>query len=200
MADTSAVIRHFDERGLSDFLGNPQTLDLIAKIADNLPDTRRELFTRAIDVLSVEANDKKADALLTGGASYAALLLGGFTAVVRKGTANTGAGELAFADATAFVGDKLNWVLDARLFKGLGSDRYSYWHRSIGEYLAATWLAARADSPPKRKRLLTLFHAQGLVPADRRIVVDQGLPHRQPTGGIDRMTLMEVLYYVIDAS
>ena len=175
VADTAAVIRHFDERGLSDFLGNPQTLDLIAKIADNLPDTRRELFARAIDVLGVEANDKKADAalaqvaaLLAGGATCAALILGGFAAVVRKGTANTGVGELALADAKAFVGDKLDPVLDTRLFKGLGSDRYSYWHRSIGEYLAATWLAARADSPPKRKRLLTLFQAQGLVPASLR--------------------------------
>ena len=175
VADTAAVIRHFDERGLSDFLGNPQTLDLIAKIADNLPDTRRELFARAIDVLSVEANDRKADAalaqadaLLAGGATCAALILGGFAGVVRKGTANTGAGELALADAKAFVGDNLVPVLKTNLFRGLGRDRYSYWHRSIGEYLAATWLAARTDSPPKRKRLLTLFHAQGLVPASLR--------------------------------
>ncbi|HEX8525653.1 MAG TPA: hypothetical protein VF689_01600, partial [Allosphingosinicella sp.] len=38
-----AVVRHFSERGLTnDFLGNPQTLELIARVGHDLPNTKSE--------------------------------------------------------------------------------------------------------------------------------------------------------------
>lgn len=64
--------------------------------------------------------------------------------------------------------ENLETALNTRLFKGVGVDRFSYWHRSIGEYLAARWLAHQANTKRKRRRLLKLFHSYGLVPASLR--------------------------------
>ncbi|RZK24914.1 MAG: hypothetical protein EOO43_06870, partial [Flavobacterium sp.] len=54
------VIEHFSSKGLNDLLGNPQTLDLIAKVAvkHELPETKHDLFEKAIEYLINEHNDK----------------------------------------------------------------------------------------------------------------------------------------------
>ena len=59
-------------------------------------------------------------------------------------------------------------MLDSRLFKANSSDRFCYWHRRIGEFLGARYLTKQADSKLKRKRLLSLFHSYGVVPASLR--------------------------------
>jgi predicted NACHT family NTPase len=52
---TSAVIAHLTARGLADLFGNPQTLDLVAQVAEAgmLPDSKDELFKRATDILTI---------------------------------------------------------------------------------------------------------------------------------------------------
>src|SRR5205823_136471 len=59
-------------------------------------------------------------------------------------------------------------ILDSRFIQAIASDRFSYPHRRIGEYLAARWLAKQADTRGKRRRVLALFHAHVLVPASLR--------------------------------
>ena len=62
-----------------------------------------------------------------------------------------------------------------------------------------TW-AIEITSAPYKKLTKGSYRGFDETHADRRIVVDRGIPDRQPTGGIDRMTLMEVLRDVMTQS
>jgi len=173
-----AVIEHFNTRGLSGLLGNPQTLELIASIAGSgtLPETRGELFERAVEVLRVEHRDTKASSqpareigLDAAGAAFAGLILTGSEAIVRISAANTAEGELQLSDISRLPGgNAVETMLGTRLFKADGADRFTYLHRRVGEYLGAQWLAKQANTPNKRMRLLSLFHSHGLVPSSLR--------------------------------
>lgn len=54
------LIEHFERYGL-DFHGNPQTLDLIARLPDDrpLPTSRGALFDQAIDMLRIEHRNER---------------------------------------------------------------------------------------------------------------------------------------------
>lgn len=172
------VIEHFSSKGLNELLGNPQTLTLIADIATNeqLPETKRDIFEKAIEYLAKEHNDKhesqqldKDSILNFAGAAFASLILAGKDALVRKAATNVSESELLLLDISKlFEVENPDVALNTRLFKGDGADRFSYCHRSIGEYLAARWLAGQANTNRKRRRLLNLFHNYGLVPASLR--------------------------------
>jgi hypothetical protein len=172
------VVDHFNSRGLAGLLGNPQTLELVTRVAGRgpLPDSRSELFERAIEVLRVEHRDVKAGAqpardaaLDAAGAAFAGLILTGNEAIVRTAEANTTEGEIQVTEISQLLGaDAVAAMLGTRLFKADGADRFSYWHRRIGEYLGARWLAKLADNGRKRRRLLSLFQSHGLVPASLR--------------------------------
>lgn len=172
------VIRHFHLRGLAELLGNPQTLQMIARVAitNTLPETRGELFDRAIELLRVEHRDSKAGkqpsraaGLDAAGAAFAALILTGNEAITRSATPFSSEEEVPIAEIASLPGGAaIEAMLDTRLFKALGSNRFSYWHRRTGEFLGAQWLVKHADTPRKRKRLLSLFHGNGLVPSSLR--------------------------------
>lgn len=172
------VIEHFNARGLNGLLGNPQTLELIARVAGSgkLPETRGELFERAIEVLRVEHRDAKASSqpgrktgLDAAGAAFAGLILTGSEAIVRISAANAAEGELQLSDISLLPGgDIVEAMLVTRLFKADGVERFTYLHRRVGEYLGAQWLAKQANTPQKRRRLLSLFHSHGLVPSSLR--------------------------------
>jgi len=174
----NAVVHHFTARGLDGFLSNPQTLNLVSRIAEqeNLPETKNELFERAVDVLWKEHNDAKSEgelaqeaALDTAGAAFAGLILTGNEGIGRTSSANNADGDLHLTELTRLAkGEDLTAVLRTRLFKAIGPDRFSYWHRSIGEYLAARWLRKMANTPRKRRRLLGLFQHLRLVPSSIR--------------------------------
>lgn len=173
-----AVVGHFNKHGLSGLLGNPQTLNLIAAVAraGDLPKTRSELFEHAIEVLRREHRDSKADVqvardvgLAAAGAASAGLILTGSEAIVRAAVANAAEGELQLEEIALLPkGDAIRAMLGTRLFKADGADRFSYSHRRLGEYLGARWLAKLADTSRKRRRLLSIFHNFGLVPASLR--------------------------------
>ena len=169
------LVEHFDRYGL-DFLGNPQTLDLIARLPADLPlpTGRGALFEQAIDTLRIEHRNSRGrpelarDAALdAAGAAFAGLILSGCANIVRHGSANLAEGDLHIAEVEELDCGNVEQVIDTRLFAG-GDDSFTYWHRRIGEFLGAAWLAKRADTPAKRRRLLQLFHAQKLVPASLR--------------------------------
>jgi hypothetical protein len=177
-AVAEAIVEHFASRGLHGFLGNPQTLYLVSRIGgqEDLPETKDELFERAIDVLRLEHKDAKSGnelsreaALNAAGAVFAGLIISGNEAIVRKASAFSGDGELHLAEL-GIVADRhdLEAVLRTRLFKSNGIDRFTYWHRSIGEYLAARWLRTKADTPRKRRRLIRMFQGSSLVPTSLR--------------------------------
>lgn len=174
----TSVAQHFSSRGLDGLLGNPQTLGLIARTAASgrLPETRGELFRRAAELLRVEHRDSKpanqldqTTALDAAGAAFAALILTGNEAITRKSAAHIGDGEIAVSEVARLPGGSaLEAMLDTRLFRAYGPDRFSYLHRRIGEFLGAQWLAKLADTPRKRRRLLALFHGHGMAPSSLR--------------------------------
>lgn len=178
IAQSQNVVQHFNALGLGQLLGNPQTLELISKVAQkgDLPNSKGELFERAIDVLWCEHNDTRAQAqhdkettIKAAGAAFASLILTGNEALTRKAAANIEDGELSFTDIRTLPNaEALNDVIAARLFKSSGVDRFTYIHRSIGEYLGAKWLAQHSNTGTNKRRFLSLFYCDGLVPASLR--------------------------------
>ena len=175
---TVQVIGHLNSKGLRDLLGNPQTLGLVAQVAfrGSLPESKGDLFERAVDILQSEENPAKSESLLAkvdgldaAGAAFAAMILTGNEAVVRHSKNFETDGNLPIQEIARLPGAaSIGRVLATRLFSARGPDRFGYLHRSIGEFLGAKWLAKQADSPRKRRRLLKLFHGMGLVPSSLR--------------------------------
>ena len=142
-----AVIRHFREANLDGLLKNPQTLKMVATVARKgaLPSSRAELFERAVEELRKEHRDDRADlqvdeetALDAAGAAFASLILTGSDALVLQ-EANLNEDEILLAETAALPGaHRLEKILGSRLFATAGAaSRFSYWHRSIGEYLGS---------------------------------------------------------------
>ncbi len=97
------------------------------------------------------------------------MILTGSEAIVRISAANAAEGELQLSDISLLPdGNVVEAMLGTRLFKADGVDRFTYLHRRVGEYLGAQWLAKQANTPQKRRRLLSVFHSHGLVPSSLR--------------------------------
>ncbi|KQY75341.1 NACHT domain-containing NTPase [Brevundimonas sp. Root1423] len=176
-AETAAV--SLEDQGLAALWSNPQTLSLIREVLGHgdLPTSRGGLFEAATAMLRKEHRDAKIGAKLVSlgevavldaaGAAFATLILTGQEAVTLRVNAcaeDVPLSEIAELPKAGAIRD----VLDSRLFVALGSDRFTYAHRSIGEFLGARWLARCADTLRKQRRLLTLFNAPNLVPASLR--------------------------------
>lgn len=166
---------HFEAFG-SDFLGNPQNLELIAAVPlDALPETTTALFEQAVETLRKERNRKKDGlpreaALDAAGAAFAGLILSGSARIVDKpgGLIDPDDKALPLAEIEAFDQGRVHRAADTRLFSADGSEGLTYAHRRIGEFVGARWLAARAGTQAKRRRLLDLFKSHGLVPSSLR--------------------------------
>ena len=140
-----------------------------------LPETKSALLLSAVDVLRREHRDERIalqpdglTALDAAGAAFAALILTGADAVVRE-IADHADDILPWAEVVALPGAAaLDRVLGSRLFGGRSAEHFTYWHRTVGEYLGARWLASRCDTALGRRRVLQLFHSDVLVPASLR--------------------------------
>jgi len=167
----SDLIEGLRARGLNNWLGNPYTLELLVESvkAGHLPQSRTELFEFATQQLLKERNDvKSAEApsmdvrRRAAGAACAGLIIGGHEALCRSAESTT---DLPLAEVRELPDAcQLPYALATRLFEAVGTDRFRYAHRSLGEYLAAQWIMSCADSSRKKRRLLALLHRQGMVP------------------------------------
>lgn len=178
-AEAEQAIDHLEAHGLSGLWHNPQTLQLIEKVAKQgkLPDSKGELFAESTKLLRAEhrreramsplASLPEATVLDAAGASFAALILTGKEAVSREVSPDETDAELIEISALPSAG-QINDVLESRLFEARSSDRFTYAHRAIGEFLGARWLAKQANTPRKRRRLLELLNNHALVPANLR--------------------------------
>lgn len=178
------VLAHFEGKGLEGLFGNPQTLKLIRAVAgeQELPNSRAALFDLSTKKMWSEHSQTKAnsslsqlsegEALNAAGGLFASLILTGKRAVSRLPALSTDEDDLPIAEISLVTSkDDLHAILSSRLLTSNvegDPDRFSYTHRSVGEFLAARWLAQRADTDRKRRRLLKLFHGHGLVPASLR--------------------------------
>jgi len=177
------VLAHFENKGLEGLFGNPQTLKLIRAVAggQELPNSRAALFDLSTKKMWAEHSRTKAEsslsqlseseALNAAGCLCSSLILTGKRAVSRLPALTTAGDDLPIAEIEMVASKDLKAVLSSRLLTSNvegDPDRFSYTHRSVGEFLAARWLAQRADTDRKRRRLLKLFHGHGLVPASLR--------------------------------
>lgn len=181
LARANEIVSHFEELGLGALLGNPQTLELIERVAleGALPGNRGELFERAVHLMWPENREDKQNtplarlneetALDAAGSAFAGLILAGKEALSRKPALHIAPDDLSLEEVKGLsAGSAVEAILDSRLVRSLGDERFTYVHRSIGEFLGARWLARRADTPRKRRRLLALFKERGLVAASLR--------------------------------
>lgn len=173
------TIEHFKNKDLEGLLGNPQTLSMVSAVVaklEILPESKSDLYERAIDVLRIEHNSSHADMQFSkealesaAGAAFAGLILTGNEAISRAATAHIAEGEIPLAEVSMLPkGEGIGKSLSARLYNSFGADRFTYSHRSIGEFLGAYWLSKVADTKRKRRRLLNLLQGHGLVPASIR--------------------------------
>ncbi|MBO6827131.1 MAG: hypothetical protein JJ879_13070, partial [Sneathiella sp.] len=173
------AIDHLVSRGLSGLWSNPQTLELVKKVAEQgkLPLSKGELFSDATKLLRAEHRREKSASPLAGlpeasvldatGAGFASLILTGKEALSRE--VHPEETDAALAEISALPGaGRIDDVVDTRLFKARAPERFTYAHRAIGEFLGARWLAEQADTARKRRRLLELFNNHALVPANLR--------------------------------
>ncbi|SDL38152.1 hypothetical protein SAMN05661010_01513 [Modicisalibacter muralis] len=169
------LLDHFVRFGL-DFLGNPQTLELVAAMPIDrpLPATSGALFEDAIETLRKERNPQKDElphdeVLDAAGAAFSALILSGNARITDQpsGTIDPADKALPLAEVEAFGNGHVKLAANTKLF-ATDLDGLTYAHRRIGEFIGARWLAARADTRAKRQRLLQQFQSYGLVPASLR--------------------------------
>lgn len=176
-AESARILQHLTARGLDALLGNPQTLHMVAEVVrtQSLPETKTELLQTAVEILSQEHQDGKAehqypqaDMLDAAGAACAALILSDHEAITRRAV-TPGDASLRIVELNRLTKrDVLNAVLDTRLFVAADADRFTYLHRSIAEFLGARWLARQCTSARQRRRLLRCVQADGGVPAALR--------------------------------
>ena len=181
-ADAEAFVAHYRDRGLGDWLGNPQTLKMLAGIAESRPETTGALFHiyiektwdehRKQDTPLARANRQEVlDAL---GAVFAAIIIGGYEALTLAPSAGRSKDDLPLPECKALPSVKglsdtqLDSFLGSRLVVGVGEDRFTYQHRRIGEYLGARWLAAQAKNRELRERILGALRHEGRVPSNLR--------------------------------
>lgn len=173
------IVQHFRQRGLSEWLGNPQTLAMLGDVADgDLPDTATALFSQFVDRAWFEHSKARPDAPLRKlgeeavldslGAAFVALILTGSEALSDEPRHEVLAGDIALTELAQLPGaQNLEAALKNRLCKG-PAERRTFQHKRIGEYLGARWLAKWADTPTKRSRLIGMLRIDGIVPANLR--------------------------------
>ena len=183
-ADAELFVEHYERRNLSEWLGNPQTLHMLAEVTrdGNRPQTTGALFSLYVDRTWQEhrkqagplARAAEEDVLTALGALFAALIVGGYDALTLAPGAKRLASDLPLGECKALPGiaglsnGTLQGFLDSRLVVGAGQDRYTYQHRRIGEYLGARWLARQATTRDLRDRLLGALRHGDIVPSGVR--------------------------------
>ena len=178
-ASAQEAIDHLDRQGLSGLWHNPQTLTMVEKVAarGQLPESKGDLFLESTKLLRVEHREEKSGTVLAtiaeeevldaAGASFAALIISGSEALSRKTIPDKS--DISLADVSALPNAaQLNAIMDSRLFEAVEPERFTYTHRAIGEFLGARWLSKQADTARKRRRLLSLFDGNALVPNSLR--------------------------------
>ena len=161
-------IAQAEARGLSSFLQNPQSLLMLrdAVGAGDWPSSRRQLFADATDVLLAEHAKQHAalphsQASLStlrdaAGASLASMLMSNTIGLSLRAGEHTDQvpshADVPFDDSPTVV-----QALSRRLFTEYGPEQVTYGHRTVAEYLAALWLAARVRSGYPLSRLRSLI-------------------------------------------
>lgn len=184
--DPQAFIQRAERHGIAPLLENPQTLELLAKAisGNGEPKSRSAVYRLACEKLAHEENKEHRDLqrqhlrtasdqqrLQAAGQLFAVLLLSGKSGIA----SDPDAASVEFPTLEQLAPTELQaaeQALHSKLFM-LAPDheeRLIPSHRSIAEYLAATWLAGELDNKrlPLQRLLNLLLGADGGVVSDLR--------------------------------
>ena len=172
-AEADALLRGAEERGLSEFLGNPQNLLLLRRAVKSgtWPATRSELFEMATRLMLQEENSERARAgggvhtgeelRLPAGSALAARLISDIEAISladQEGTETIP----SYRTLPFFAPDKTMAALGRRVFAaGPVPETVDYVHRTTAEYLGAAWLAHAVRAGLSIGRVVALVGVDG---------------------------------------
>ncbi|WP_442754278.1 NACHT domain-containing protein [Methylocystis sp. JAN1] len=161
------------ERGLGDFLENPQNLRMLweAVKAGQWPASRKQLFELSTKLALEEFNTEKthegggsfsvANLRLVAGAICAARLISDVDAISltnREGTENVP----SYRSLDLFPSEEVQAALGRRVFDADAiAETVDYSHRTIAEFLAAEFLASRVRAGLPIGRLMALMGIDG---------------------------------------
>ncbi|MET4356426.1 putative NACHT family NTPase [Bradyrhizobium sp. RT9b] len=172
-AKATAFLAEATERGLGDFLENPQNLIMLwrAVKAGNWPATRKALFEVSTKLLLQEFDQERArsgsgsftvaELRPIAGAVCAARLISDVEAISL--TDQEGTEDIpGYRSITFFPPEKVQAALGRRIFDaGQEPETVDYSHRTTAEYLAAEFLAARVRDGLPFGRVVALLGVDG---------------------------------------
>lgn len=172
-SEADALLREAEERGLAEFLGNPENLLLLRQAVQSgaWPTTRGDLFGMATQLMLREVNSEHArtgsgvytgeELRLPAGAVLAARLISDIEAISladQEGTATIP----SYRTLPFFEPEKTIAALGRRVFAGgPASETVDYVHRTTAEYLGAVWLAEAVRAGLPIGRVIALMGVDG---------------------------------------
>jgi hypothetical protein len=169
----AALLREAEERGLAEFLDNPQNLLLLRRAVQSgaWPETRRDLFEMATRLMLQEQNSERArtgigiytgdELRLPAGATLAARLISDIEAISladQEGTETIP----SYRALPFFEPIRIIAALGRRVFEaGPVSESVDYVHRTTAEYLGAAWLAQAVRNGLPVGRVVALMGVDG---------------------------------------
>ncbi len=167
--DAETFLKEAADRGLHEFLANPQNLLMLADVVKGgaWPETRQELFERATEALLAESNEIRKrsgdgryspkELLDAAGAACATRLLSDVEGIsLAEHSADVD--SPSYRSITMRDVEKVRAALGRRCFVvGARPESVDYMHRTVAEYLAARWLAKIIRSGLPLARVLALI-------------------------------------------
>jgi hypothetical protein len=165
--DPIKFVDEAESAGLGNLLGNPQTLELLARAwsTDHKPRNKYEAYEMGVSELLKEINPGHirrgatspvlGDLRKAAGATSSILLLSNAVGVSRSEMVEEG--YIALHIVPHNNKNDLDVVLKRRLFSSPGVDRFEPLHRTIAEFLAAEDLAARICNGLPIDRVMALM-------------------------------------------
>ena len=182
------AIHDLNQAGLGSLFQNPLTLEFVTAIVQadgNVPETKAELYERAVVWLQRESSPHHSDSTLgklsddealdAAGATMAAMLITGKDGITRVPADEDALYLSDISDLANF--ETIEAILGSKLFRADTSDatrrnRFMPLHRTVAEFLGARWLAREVEKKgnPDRvaRRLIGLISAEGGVAASLR--------------------------------
>ncbi len=171
ICDVVNFIKTAEAKGVEEWLRNPQTLIMLAKSvqAGNWPETKNDLFEKAVKILLTEHNLNKArcslgqfspDALVdAAGAACASLLISDTPGISLL--ENQSDEDFPSYTQVPFDDQSVLSALTRRAFTAVGDEIVNYSHRMVAEFLGAVWLAGKVEGGFPIGRLQSLIGIYG---------------------------------------
>ncbi|MDP2033945.1 MAG: hypothetical protein Q8K29_11100 [Polaromonas sp.] len=180
VVDPATFLAEASDRGLDDFLGNPQNLTMLADVVrkGDWPDTRSQLFQKAVDILLEEHSDPQrfrqsgrfsSNELLEPAGELCAVRLISDIHGISLTENNQGDDLPSYRSLCAGDLDKAFSAMGRRAFiSDPMTETVDYAHRTIAEYLGATWLAKRVRNGLPFGRVRALLGIDGRPASELR--------------------------------